>query len=235
MPRAADRRSRRSSTPLRRTARSPRPGGAMTDPPVAMPPDQESGDDACALLLRQRIRFLFRQLRKALAGDEEAIHQMRVSDRRLRTVLPLLARKPGGRRVRRALRRLRRLVRAASGSRDLDVALATLREHAQRSQEQRSESRVLVTRLVASPAKPRQDGRRAAGFGYRTAPPRPSDGRGAGRRAASRSPDTAARGEGNREPAGAGRGRRVSPTLRSRVPPCAAAKLPPAALCCGDR
>jgi len=77
-------------------------------------------------LLRQRIRGVFRHLPKGLAGDEEAIHQMRVAGRRLRVALPLLARKPGGRRVRRALRVLRELTRTAGKSRDLDVSLDLL-------------------------------------------------------------------------------------------------------------
>jgi CHAD domain-containing protein len=101
-------------------------------------------------VLRQRVRFLFRQLPKALAGDEEAIHQMRVGDRRLRAALPLLARKPEGKRVRRALRRLRRLVRAAGRSRDIDVILGRLREHVQGVGKHLPEARVLVTRLTAA-------------------------------------------------------------------------------------
>jgi CHAD domain-containing protein len=80
-------------------------------------------------LLRQRIRAVFKQLPKGLAGDEEAIHQMRVAGRRLRAALPLLARRPGGKRVKRALRVLRELTRAAGQSRDLDVSLELLQEH----------------------------------------------------------------------------------------------------------
>jgi CHAD domain-containing protein len=63
-----------------------------------------------------------------LAGDEEAIHQMRVAGRRLRVALPLLARRPDSRRVRRALRVLRELTRTAGKSRDLDVSLELLVE-----------------------------------------------------------------------------------------------------------
>jgi CHAD domain-containing protein len=75
------------------------------------------------------VRTVFKQLPKGLAGDEEAIHQMRVSGRRLRVALPLLARKPKGRRVRRALRALRTMTRAAGASRDLDVGLDLLMAH----------------------------------------------------------------------------------------------------------
>jgi CHAD domain-containing protein len=77
------------------------------------------------LLLEQRIRGVFRHLPKALAGEAEEIHQMRVAGRRLRVMLPLLAPGPE-RRVRRATRLLRALTRAAGLSRDLDVILELL-------------------------------------------------------------------------------------------------------------
>jgi CHAD domain-containing protein len=77
-------------------------------------------------LLRERLRELFRPLPKGLAGDEEAIHDMRVACRRLRAALPVLVKRPASRRTRRTLRLLRDLGRAASGSRDFDVALELL-------------------------------------------------------------------------------------------------------------
>jgi CHAD domain-containing protein len=80
-------------------------------------------------LLRERVRAVFRHLPKGLAGDEEAIHQMRVAARRLGVALPLLARRPEGRRGRRALRVLRELTRTAGTSRDLDVSLDLFAEH----------------------------------------------------------------------------------------------------------
>jgi CHAD domain-containing protein len=75
------------------------------------------------------VRAVFDKLPKGLAGDEEAIHQMRVAGRRLRVALPLLARRPEGKRVRRALKILRQLTRAAGQSRDLDVGLDLLERH----------------------------------------------------------------------------------------------------------
>ncbi len=72
-------------------------------------------------LLKDRIRTVFRHLPKGLGGDAESIHQLRVAGRRLRVSLPLLARKPRGRRVKRALVILRQLTRAAGLGRDLDV------------------------------------------------------------------------------------------------------------------
>jgi CHAD domain-containing protein len=84
--------------------------------------------DRATPLLRERIRAVFRRLPRALAGDEEALHQMRIAARRLRIALPLLARKPEGRRVRRSLRVLRQMTRSAGASRDLDVGVALLAE-----------------------------------------------------------------------------------------------------------
>ena len=79
--------------------------------------------DRTSALLRQRIRAVFKHVPKGLAGEAEPIHQMRVAGRRLRVALPLLGRKPAGRRVQRSLRLLRELTRAAGASRDLDVGL----------------------------------------------------------------------------------------------------------------
>lgn len=80
-------------------------------------------------LLRDRVRTFFRHLPGALAGGEEELHQMRVASRRLRVALPLLASRPRGRRVARALGTLRALTRAGGASRDLDVALGLLEPH----------------------------------------------------------------------------------------------------------
>jgi len=77
--------------------------------------------DKTSLLLKERIRTVFRHLPKGLAGEEESVHQLRVAGRRLRVALPVLARKPRGRRVKRALVILRDLTRAAGLGRDLDV------------------------------------------------------------------------------------------------------------------
>ncbi|HEY6554694.1 MAG TPA: CHAD domain-containing protein, partial [Vicinamibacteria bacterium] len=106
-------------------------------------------------LLRQRIRAVFRHLPKGLAGDEEAIHQMRVAGRRLRAALPLLARKPEGRRVHRALRVLRELARTAGASRDLDVGLELLTDRLHAVSPVDPEQRLLRTRLRAARARSR--------------------------------------------------------------------------------
>jgi CHAD domain-containing protein len=94
----------------------------VSNPPTA-PTDRASA------LLRERVRAVFKRLPKGLAGNEEAVHQMRVAGRRLRVAIPLLARKPEGKRARRAVRVLRELTRAAGSSRDLDVCLDLLNAH----------------------------------------------------------------------------------------------------------
>ncbi|MGH8562118.1 MAG: CHAD domain-containing protein [Nevskiales bacterium] len=76
--------------------------------------------------LRNLVRLFLIHLVSALAGDIEAIHQLRVYGRRLRVALPLLAVKPAGKRVRRARRLLRGVIRAAGASRDRDVSLELL-------------------------------------------------------------------------------------------------------------
>jgi len=85
---------------------------------------QASGHNRLAMvLLRRKVKALFRHFPAALTGHEEAIHQLRVSGRRLRIALPLLVAKPDGRRAERACRLLRQLTRAAGSSRDLDVLI----------------------------------------------------------------------------------------------------------------
>src|SRR6185503_16539414 len=105
--------------------------------------------------LKQRIRGVFRRLAKALAGDEEEIHQLRVAGRRLRVALPLLARKADGKRVRRSLAILRDLTRAAGGSRDLDVAVALFEEHARETGAPSVERTVLMRRLRSARTRSR--------------------------------------------------------------------------------
>jgi len=107
-------------------------------------------DDRSTRLLKKRVQALFRELPKALAGEEEPIHQMRVSGRRLRLALPLLAKKPEGRRVRRVERDLRRLVRTAGTGRDLDVGLALFEQWCGSQESLGMEVRRLRTRLRAA-------------------------------------------------------------------------------------
>jgi CHAD domain-containing protein len=110
--------------------------------------------DRVGPLLRQRIKTLFKHLPKALAGGEEDLHQMRVAGRRLRVALPLLARKPEGKRVRRSLRLLRSLTRAGGFSRDLDVGVALAEEETAKGSPT-TERRLLLRRLKGARARAR--------------------------------------------------------------------------------
>jgi len=127
--------------------------------PVTRP--SRSAASPAQRLLRQRVRVLFQQLGPAQQGDEEAVHQLRVACRRLRVALPLLAGNPKGRRVRRARRTLRGLVRGAAGGRDLDVILALFEEHVAAEPEPTRELRALRGRLRAARTRSRQQLARA--------------------------------------------------------------------------
>jgi len=112
--------------------------------------------DPTSQLFRLRVRTVFRHYPKAIAGEEEAVHQVRVSGRRLRVALPLLARKPKGKRVRRVSRGIRQLVRTAGAGRDLDVILALFERETAHEFETRPELRTLRSRLRAARARSRR-------------------------------------------------------------------------------
>jgi CHAD domain-containing protein len=114
-----------------------------------------SGTDRTTPLLRARVRDVFRHLPKALTGEEEAIHQMRVAGRRLRIALPHLARRPAGKRVRRALVELKRLSRGAGASRDLDVMLGLFEEQLQHLRTRNPAQAMLLRRLRAARTRSR--------------------------------------------------------------------------------
>jgi CHAD domain-containing protein len=113
-------------------------------------------------LLVERVGVLYRNLPKALAGEEEPVHQVRVSGRRLRAVLPLLTPKPDGKRVRRAARILREMVRTAGRSRDLDVCVGLFEKRASKRGTRSPEEADLLRRLKA--ARVRSRARLAAGL-----------------------------------------------------------------------
>jgi CHAD domain-containing protein len=107
----------------------------------------KSEDNRAAALLRERVRRLFGEFPGALAGEEEPVHQVRVASRRLRVALPLLARKPRGRRVKRAQRILGDLTRAAGAGRDLDVLVALYEQRLAGMDPSSDEQRELLRRL----------------------------------------------------------------------------------------
>jgi len=89
-------------------------------------PEVAPKDIGAGRLLTRRVREMFRVYPKALVGEVEAVHDLRVAARRLRAALVLFVENPEGRRARRADRTLRDLARAAGRGRDLDVGLEIL-------------------------------------------------------------------------------------------------------------
>ena len=86
--------------------------------------------NSLARVFRERAAAVSRAYARAVLGEEEAVHGLRVAVRRMRVALRLLASHPGGKKVRRADKRLKSLAEAAGISRDLDVGrphLARLR------------------------------------------------------------------------------------------------------------
>jgi len=118
-----------------------------------MPP--HAPDDRASLLLEDRVKRVFRELPGAVAGQEEPVHQVRVAGRRLRVALPLLARKGGGRPVRKALGVLRKLTRAVGEGRDMDVILGLLEDRLAAFRAPSAEQRALLSRLRTARARSR--------------------------------------------------------------------------------
>jgi CHAD domain-containing protein len=112
--------------------------------------DPERRSDTITVALRKQSRTLFHELPKALAGEEEPLHQMRVGARRLRAALPILARKPRGKKAKRAVRLLRELIQCAGASRDLDVCTGLFEEHLKGAPALTPPQRVLLKSLRLS-------------------------------------------------------------------------------------
>jgi CHAD domain-containing protein len=119
----------------------------------------KDGSASSTGILKDLYRHVFRELPKALAGEEEPLHEMRVGARRLRVALPFLARRPRGRKVKRVLALLRELIREAGASRDLDVTTSLLEERAKALEPLTPPLRSLLKRLRA--ARNRSRGRMA--------------------------------------------------------------------------
>ena len=99
-------------------------------------------------LLKSKSTTLFRHFPGALAGDEEAIHQLRVSGRRLRIALGVLVENPKGRRAARTQRLARLLTQTAGSGRDFDVLLEIISKRFQELPERTPEQRRLRHRLA---------------------------------------------------------------------------------------
>jgi CHAD domain-containing protein len=79
-------------------------------------------------LLQRLAAALKRHLPAAIAGDHAGVHQARVTSRRLREAVPVLATGLKGSKAGKALRKIRRLTRALGTVRELDVTLSLLDE-----------------------------------------------------------------------------------------------------------
>jgi len=84
------------------------------------------------VLLEGRAKALKHHLPKAIDGDGIGVHHARVASRRLREIVPVLAKDVKGNRPRKAERKIRRLTRALGAVRELDVTLTVLDELATR-------------------------------------------------------------------------------------------------------
>jgi CHAD domain-containing protein len=116
---------------------------------------QASRDDRSSQLLEDRINRVFHELPGAVAGQEEAVHQVRVAGRRLRVALPILSRKDDGRTVTKAVKVLRQLTRSVGAGRDMDVALGLFQDRFEVVRHSSAEQRALLSRLRAARARSR--------------------------------------------------------------------------------
>jgi CHAD domain-containing protein len=141
---------------MAKTSTQTRDSAALAAAPLAFslasgPTFQASGHNRlAAALLKRKVNTLFRHFPAALTGDEEAIHQLRVSGRRLRVALPLLVAKPDGRRAERARKLLQQLTRTAGSSRDLDVLLESYDERLKTVPERNAEQKLLRHRMASA-------------------------------------------------------------------------------------
>jgi CHAD domain-containing protein len=80
------------------------------------------------VLLQRLSRELKRHLSHAVAGDDLGVHQARVTSRRLREAVPVLATGLTGSKAGKAERKIRRVTRALGSVRELDVTVQLLDE-----------------------------------------------------------------------------------------------------------
>lgn len=95
----------------------------------------------------RRLRAFERQFPRALDGQAEGVHQTRVASRRLRELLPVVARYLRDEDVRQLRRDIRDITRALGPVRELDVALDSLAEVAERSPQHAGALAVVRTRF----------------------------------------------------------------------------------------
>jgi CHAD domain-containing protein len=112
-------------------------------------------EERAAILIRDRIQRVFRELPGAMAGEAVPVHQVRVAGRRLVVALPLLARRGAGGRLKRARKVLRRLTRAVGAGRDLDVLVGLFADRLGALPRTTAEQRALLSRLRTARARSR--------------------------------------------------------------------------------
>jgi CHAD domain-containing protein len=86
------------------------------------------GSRVTTLLLQRLSRALQRHIPAAVAGDDRGVHQARVTSRRLREAVPVLATGLSGSKAGKARRKIRRITRALGTVRELDVTVQLLDE-----------------------------------------------------------------------------------------------------------
>ena len=111
---------------------------------------------ASTLLLQRLARALKRHLPMAVAGDDRGVHQARVTSRRLREAVPVLATGLKGSKAGKARGKIRRLTRALGTVRELDVTIQLLDELARSPHV----SRIAVEEVRARVLKEREDRRK---------------------------------------------------------------------------
>lgn len=99
-------------------------------------------------LLLRLSNALKRHLPKAIEGDDRAVHQARVTTRRLREAVPVLATGLKNTKSAKARRKIRRLTRALGTVRELDVTLGLLDELARSTHVPRTAVEDVRTRVI---------------------------------------------------------------------------------------
>ena len=100
------------------------------------------------LLLQRLTKALTRHIPQAVSGDDRGVHQARVTTRRLREAVPVLATGLKGSKAGKARRKLRKLTRALGTVRELDVTIHLLDELARSPQVSRTAVEDVRTRVI---------------------------------------------------------------------------------------
>jgi CHAD domain-containing protein len=100
------------------------------------------------LLLQRLTKALMRHIPRAMSGDDRGVHQARVTTRRLREAVPVLATELKGSKAGKARRKIRKLTRALGTVRELDVTIQLLDELARSPQVSRTAVEDVRARVI---------------------------------------------------------------------------------------